>query len=43
VGEEFNYAEEFKRLDLNAIVKDLHAVMMDSQVNRSGFPVHFEG
>jgi catalase-peroxidase len=31
LGEEFNYAEEFKRLDLNAVVKDLHALMTDSQ------------
>ena len=31
MGEEFNYAEEFKTLDLNAVVKDLHAVMTDSQ------------
>ena len=28
---EFNYAEEFKTLDLNAVVKDLHALMTDSQ------------
>ena len=28
---EFNYAEEFKSLDLNAVVKDLHALMTDSQ------------
>ena len=28
---DFNYAEEFKSLDLNAVVKDLHAVMTDSQ------------
>jgi len=27
----FNYAEEFKSLDLNAVVKDLHALMTDSQ------------
>jgi catalase-peroxidase len=27
----FNYREEFKTLDLNAVVKDLHAVMTDSQ------------
>src|SRR5579863_8079147 len=31
MGEEFNYAEEFKTLDLNAVVKDLHALMTDSQ------------
>jgi catalase-peroxidase len=31
MGEEFNYAEEFKSLDLNAVIKDLHAVMTDSQ------------
>jgi catalase-peroxidase len=27
----FNYAEEFKSLDLNAVIKDLHALMTDSQ------------
>ncbi len=31
MGEEFNYAKEFKSLDLNAVVKDLHAAMTDSQ------------
>ena len=31
MGEEFNYAEEFKSLDLHAVVKDLHALMTDSQ------------
>jgi catalase-peroxidase len=31
LGEAFNYAEEFKSLDLNAVVKDLHALMTDSQ------------
>lgn len=31
MGESFNYAEEFKTLDLNAVVKDLHALMTDSQ------------
>jgi catalase-peroxidase len=31
MGKDFNYAEEFKSLDLNAIVKDLHALMTDSQ------------
>src|SRR6202451_3110228 len=31
MGEEFNYAEEFKSLDLNAVVKDLNALMTDSQ------------
>ncbi len=31
MGKEFNYAEEFKTLDLNAVVKDLHALMTDSQ------------
>lgn len=28
---EFNYAEEFKTLDLHAVVQDLHALMTDSQ------------
>jgi catalase-peroxidase len=31
MGKEFNYAAEFKTLDLNAVVKDLHALMTDSQ------------
>ena len=31
LGKEFNYAEEFKSLDLQAVIKDLHAVMTDSQ------------
>ncbi len=31
MGEAFNYAEEFKTLDLKAVVKDLHALMTDSQ------------
>ena len=31
MGEDFNYAEEFKSLDLAAVKKDLHALMTDSQ------------
>jgi catalase-peroxidase len=31
MGKEFNYAQEFKTLDLHAVVKDLHALMTDSQ------------
>lgn len=31
MGEDFNYAEEFSQLDLHAVVKDLEAVMTDSQ------------
>ena len=31
MGEDFNYAEEFKKLDLQAVKKDLHALMTDSQ------------
>ncbi|HWW97667.1 MAG TPA: catalase/peroxidase HPI [Edaphobacter sp.] len=31
MGEEFNYAEEFKSLDLNAVIKDLHDLMTTSQ------------
>ena len=31
MGKEFNYAEEFKSLDLDAVIKDLHALMTDSQ------------
>ncbi|HMM22022.1 MAG TPA: catalase/peroxidase HPI [Selenomonadales bacterium] len=31
MGESFNYAEEFKSLDLEAVKKDLYALMTDSQ------------
>ena len=31
MGEDFDYATEFKTLDLHAVVKDLHALMTDSQ------------
>ncbi len=31
MGAAFNYANEFKSLDLNAVIKDLHALMTDSQ------------
>jgi catalase-peroxidase len=31
MGKEFNYAEEFKSLNLNAVIKDLRALMTDSQ------------
>ena len=31
MGQAFNYAEAFKSLDLDAAVKDLHALMTDSQ------------
>jgi catalase-peroxidase len=31
MGEEFKYAEEFKKLDLKAIKNDLHKLMTDSQ------------
>jgi catalase-peroxidase len=31
MGKEFNYAEEFKSLDLKAVIKDLNALMTDSQ------------
>ncbi|MDH3255757.1 MAG: catalase/peroxidase HPI, partial [Acidobacteriota bacterium] len=31
MGEEFDYAEEFKTLDLEALKKDLYALMTDSQ------------
>jgi catalase-peroxidase len=31
MGEEFDYAKEFKSLDLDAVIKDLHALMTDSQ------------
>ncbi len=32
MGDGFDYAKEFKSLDLNAVIKDLHGVMTDSQV-----------
>ena len=31
MGEDFDYAREFESLDLNAVIKDLHALMTDSQ------------
>ena len=31
LGEEYDYAKEFKSLDLNAVIKDLHALMTESQ------------
>ncbi len=31
MGEDFNYAEEFKKLDYEALKKDLHDLMTDSQ------------
>ncbi|MGA8493802.1 MAG: catalase/peroxidase HPI [Terriglobales bacterium] len=31
MGKAFNYAEEFKTLDLKAVIKDLNALMTDSQ------------
>jgi catalase-peroxidase len=31
MGESFDYAKEFKSLDLDAVIKDLHALMTDSQ------------
>src|SRR5437773_8571472 len=31
MGETFDYAKEFKSLDLDAVIKDLHALMTDSQ------------
>jgi catalase-peroxidase len=31
MGKEFNYAEEFRSLDLNAVIKDLHALLTTSQ------------
>jgi catalase-peroxidase len=31
MGEDFDYAEEFKSLDLDGVIRDLHALMTDSQ------------
>ena len=31
MGEDFDYEKEFKSLDLDAVIKDLHALMTDSQ------------
>jgi catalase-peroxidase len=31
MGESFDYAKEFKSLDLDAVIKELHALMTDSQ------------
>jgi len=31
MDEGFDYAEEFRKLDLNAVIRDLHALMTDSQ------------
>src|SRR6202789_3353778 len=31
MGEAFDYAKEFRSLDLDAVIKDLHALMTDSQ------------
>ena len=31
MGETFDYAAEFKSLDLGAVIQDLHALMRDSQ------------
>jgi catalase-peroxidase len=31
MGADFDYAKEFRTLDLNAVIKDLHALMTDSQ------------
>ncbi len=31
MDQEFNYATEFKSLDLNSVIQDLHALMTDSQ------------
>ncbi|MFL5747550.1 MAG: catalase/peroxidase HPI [Niastella sp.] len=38
LGEDFNYGEAFKSLDLEAVKKDLHALMTDSQ---SWWPADF--
>ena len=38
MSEDFNYAEEFKTLDLDAVIKDLHELMTSSQ---SWWPADF--
>ena len=35
MGEAFNYAEEFKKLDFEALKKDLYALMTDSACDRT--------
>jgi catalase (peroxidase I) len=44
MGDSFNYAEEFKSLDLEAVKKDLHVLMTDSRTGGrriSVITVHF--
>src|ERR1700753_567895 len=43
MGKEFDYAKEFKTLDLNAVVKDLTALMTDSQEWWAAHFRHFGG
>src|SRR5580692_4127491 len=43
MGEAFDYAKEFKSLDLNAVIKDLHALMTDSQDWRPADFGHYGG
>jgi catalase-peroxidase len=43
MGEAFNYAEEFKKLDLKAVKKDLYALMTDSQDWWPGDYGHYGG
>ncbi len=31
MGEDFNYSDEFRSLDIDAVIRDLHALMTDSQ------------
>jgi catalase-peroxidase len=35
MGQAFDYAEAFKSLDLDAVVKDLEALMTDNAISRS--------
>ncbi|HZL40823.1 MAG TPA: catalase/peroxidase HPI [Pseudolabrys sp.] len=43
MGETFDYAKEFKSLDLNAVIKDLQALMTDSQAWWPGDFGHYGG
>src|SRR3979409_432791 len=43
MGKAFDYAKEFKTLDLNAVIKDLHALTRDSQESWPADCCHYGG